>query len=52
MKFSRKMFVIGYILAEFFSFCDNLANPNISAEFFSSHPYFFRLQIGGLVGWL
>jgi len=40
-----KVFVISRILADFSSLRDNSANPNISL-IFSSHPYFFRLQIG------
>jgi len=32
-NFSRKMLVISPILADLFSLCDNLANPNISRFF-------------------
>ena len=43
-----KSLVISQVLADFFSLRDNSANPDISRIFFS-HPYFFKLQIGGLV---
>ena len=29
--------------------CKIFVFSRISAEFFSSHPYFFRLQVGGLL---
>ena len=47
-NFNRIMFVISRILAEFCSLRDNSANPNNSRTF-SSHPYLFRLHIGGLM---
>ena len=47
-NFIHKFFCNRRILAEFFSLHDNLANLNIS-RIFSSHLYFFRLQIGGLI---